>query len=76
MMEPKRLWRRYVILNPRFMVRAAWQLLHSRMRPALASLFPQGLPGCDLLVSSDYFELTVSNQGEASMALSLAQVVW
>ena len=29
-MEPKRLWRRYAIHNPRFMIRAAWQLLFRR----------------------------------------------
>lgn len=29
-MEPKRLWRRYVIHNPRFMVRASWQLLQKQ----------------------------------------------
>ena len=35
MMEPKRLWKRYVLLNPRFMVRAAWQLLLHRLRPTV-----------------------------------------
>lgn len=29
-MEPKRLWRRYAVHNPRFMMRAAWQLLSRR----------------------------------------------
>jgi N-acetylglucosaminyldiphosphoundecaprenol N-acetyl-beta-D-mannosaminyltransferase len=35
-MEPKRLWRRYAIHNPRFMIRAAWQLL-TRSRTVSAS---------------------------------------
>ena len=36
MMEPRRLWKRYVLLNPRFMVRAGWQLMRHRFRPTAA----------------------------------------
>ena len=38
-MEPRRLWKRYAVHNPRFMVRAAGQLLRQRMRPSLLSSF-------------------------------------
>jgi len=37
-MEPKRLWRRYAVHNPRFMVRAFWQLVH-KQRSSLATFF-------------------------------------
>ncbi|MBT4601842.1 MAG: WecB/TagA/CpsF family glycosyltransferase [Bacteroidetes Order II. Incertae sedis bacterium] len=37
-MEPGRLWRRYVLLNPRFMARAVWQLLGRKLLPAVAIL--------------------------------------
>lgn len=34
-MEPRRLWKRYAVHNPRFMLRAAWQLLSQRKATAL-----------------------------------------
>lgn len=44
MMEPKRLWKRYVLLNPRFMARAAWQLLHGPKAALTALLLLCALP--------------------------------
>ena len=35
-MEPARLWRRYVLLNPRFMARAVWQLVGRKQLPTTA----------------------------------------
>ena len=37
-MEPKRLWRRYVVHNPRFIVGAIFQLLKTKFSPAVALL--------------------------------------
>ena len=38
-MEPRRLWKRYVLHNPRFMMRAALQLMRNKFRPSLAASF-------------------------------------
>lgn len=44
LMEPKRLWKRYILLNPRFMARAAWQLLRTPSAAVAALLLLLALP--------------------------------
>ena len=62
-MEPKRLWRRYVIHNPRFMVRAAWQLLRHRSGTVFA---PAAMILIALLFAAGFSMSSVDTEHSAS----------